>query len=109
MTVTAVVDDEDIQPGAAKAQHLIDIHGNITRIPMQVKERSRARFLRWNPPTRDVISFQRKPDFRELHARVGRRGVDKAIGVVEDLRLRVPNCPCKEEVTNCDSGKQCPD
>jgi hypothetical protein len=38
MTVTAVVDDEDIQPGAAKSQHLIDIDGDITRIPMQVKE-----------------------------------------------------------------------
>ena len=87
---------------------MIEIGSHVGRIAMEVEQGSRPRGLGWNPPTRKLIAFERKCDVVEWLARVTRSGIDTATGVVEDLRLRVPNCPCKDEVANCDSGKQCP-
>src|SRR5258708_1283578 len=68
VTISAVVEDEDVQPGAAKAQHVVDIGGHVGSVAMQVEQGSRLRLLRWNPPTRKLIAFERKSDVVEFHA-----------------------------------------
>ena len=88
---------------------MIEIGSNIASIAVQIQKRSRLRSVGRNPPTCKLIAPQRKSDIFKWHARVSRSCIDVVSGMVEDLRLRVPNCPGKEKVANCGSGKQCPD
>src|SRR6266545_2398936 len=105
-TISAVIEDEDVQPGPAEAQHVVHVGGHVGRVAMQIEQGFTLRVLRRNPPTRKLIVLERKRDLVELHAQVGRRDIDDPAGMEEDLRLRVPDCTHRQEVYTRDRGKQ---
>src|SRR5260370_15674849 len=109
VSISAVVENEDVQPDAAKAQHVMDIGGYVGSVAMQVKQRSGLRILRWNPPTRKLISFERKRDVVEFHTQVARRDIHDLTGMEDNLRLSVPDGPHDEEGHARDRGEQSAD
>src|SRR5262245_19397530 len=48
VTISAVVDDEDVQPRAAKAQQVVDIGSHVGSVAMQIEQGFCLRVLRWN-------------------------------------------------------------
>src|SRR5260370_32570063 len=82
----------------ASGRPKIDIGGYVGSVAMQVEQGSRLRVLRWNPPTGELIAFERKSDVVELQAQVAGRDIHDPTRMEEDLRLRVPDHPYHQEV-----------
>src|SRR6266581_4247886 len=57
-TISAIVDDEDVQLGTAKAQNVVEIGSHVGGVAMQVEQRPRVWVFSWNPPTRKLIALE---------------------------------------------------